>query len=80
MTTKTYLPLRRTLISERVTDYRTECGTNTDWPVRDTLVREHLRGRSVRWILTRGTCNGVPDSVETYRTLQAARAAWDATD
>lgn len=66
---------RRVLLSERVTGTRSSCGV--DWPVRDTLVRERLPGRGVRWVLTSGICNGTADKVVEFRLLREARAAWE---
>ena len=51
----------------------------TEWPVYDALDRDEMHGR-VRWVVTRGICNGVPSHAETYRTRREALAALGTPD
>lgn len=59
-----------TTIDARTTGYRDCLGTR--WPIETTLERRGPR----QWIVTRGLCNGVPESVEKYSTRRAALVAF----
>ena len=67
--------MTRTLITETQTGTRRIAGT--DWPILDQLHREQT-GKRVRWIVTRGLCNGIPTGATEYRTLTEAQQALEA--
>lgn len=63
----------RTVIETVDLGARTIAGT--DWPVVDQVVRDQRPGRRPEWQVVRSLCNGVPASVEIYRTRAGALAA-----
>lgn len=62
----------RTLIAEVAKGTRRIAGT--DFPILDQLHRVQ-QGSRVRWVVTRGLCNGIPDSAHEFRTRREARLA-----
>ena len=51
--------------------------TGTEWPIVYELRRVEMPDRRPEWEIVFGLCNGVPDRVETFRTLRAAQEVWD---
>jgi hypothetical protein len=72
---KLHLPYGRRILDENTVSTRLIAGT--EWPIMDQLVRDQRLGEHPQWQLVIGLCNGIPDDVLSFRTLRAARAAYE---
>jgi len=48
----------------------------TDWPIKDEVQRWNTPSGRPQWLIVFALCNGVPDSVRSYRTRREALDAF----